>query len=61
MNHDAESDGQEKDLADFRDEADEWEPLEFPEWVTIAIGVTLVVLASLATWVAFENGSPLAR
>ncbi len=60
MSHDAESDGQEKDFVDFRDE-DDWEPLEFPGWVTVAIGVTLVVLASLATWVAFENGSPLAR
>ena len=61
MNHDGETNGQENELADIRDDADDWEPLEFPNWVTIAIGVTLVVLASLATWVAFENGSPLAR
>ena len=57
MTHDGEPDGQEEDLADLRDDADDWEPLEFPNWVTIAIGVTLVVLASLQQAVSTCPGS----
>lgn len=33
------------------EENDLWdEPLEFPSWVSVAIGVVLVLIAALAVW-----------